>query len=252
MENEKMEIIGYSERGILSSLLYEINYTKNSIDLLDSFFKMILFPLRGKPRVSITDAKVLVEHSLSEFGDTDAILLLDTDQGKKTVFIEAKVKTSQSNEWTVENQFEKFKKEKKKGKVNSSNLISQLYHKTKLMYALKQHDIPKLITGIKFPKWSSRQIRKIGKNPVVLNAVGMLEEYKDEVFYIGIVPDTAENINEFFKSNEAALGNIFNNFTGLNLPNWGAVAWHEIYEFCKIINLKETLKVFKHNENQIY
>ena len=72
-----------------------------------------------------------------------------------------------------------------------------------------------------------------------------------------ILPDdqyAKDKIEEIldFKSREQELGNIFNKFKGLDLPNWGAVPWLRIHEFCQTYNLNQTLNVFTHNKSQIY
>jgi hypothetical protein len=41
-----MEIIGYSERGMLNSLFYEIAYSQNDLQLFNEFLKSIYFPYK--------------------------------------------------------------------------------------------------------------------------------------------------------------------------------------------------------------
>jgi hypothetical protein len=86
-----MRIIGYSERGAVNALLYEIAYAPNSAELLQRLLARARFPLAGGPG-PVETATVLMEQSLSDFGDADAILLLDGSGGKSAVFLEAKVK----------------------------------------------------------------------------------------------------------------------------------------------------------------
>ena len=113
---------------------------------------------------------VFIEQSLSDFGDADAIVLIDrTEGGKSAVFIEGKVKSSQAATWTLTEQFETFRLGLD-SKVSSSNLFTQLYHKVRFVEAARCGDKNALHTGVPFPTCSSKQLRRIGKNPVVLRA----------------------------------------------------------------------------------
>jgi len=165
-----MEIIGYSERGLLNSLFYEIMYSKNNLELFNEFLSLISFPY-DSVYFNVNDAKILVEQSFSDFGDADSVVLLDNSQSKQCVFIEAKVKTSQRKTWSIEKEFETFIEGSNQGKVSSSNLFVQLYYKVRLIKALQNKTL--FQKGVSFPEClltKSKRVRKIGNNKVVLEA----------------------------------------------------------------------------------
>jgi len=121
------------------------------------------------------DLTIFIEQSFSDFGDADALLLIDNDNVKQSLFIEAKVKTSQQKFWSIEDEFNsfndeirKFYKRTKENKLSSSNLFTQLYRKLRFYNAMKADGIDLLKRGVNFPKCSSKEIKKIGKNKVVL------------------------------------------------------------------------------------
>lgn len=149
-----MEIFGYSERGMINSLMYTIGEDK---ELLKAFIKLISLP----ESIDIEDAndfEIIIEQSLSQFGDADLIIIAHCNNNKKKVlFFEAKVKTSQGN-WKIGNQFAKFT-DKNKGKYNgyASNLFYQLRLKTLLVDKLKGNRI--------------EEVRSIGENKIVVKAV---------------------------------------------------------------------------------
>ncbi|OFV68089.1 MAG: hypothetical protein SCAL_000729 [Candidatus Syntrophoarchaeum caldarius] len=51
----------------------------------------------------------MIEQSFSDFGDADAVILVNNQGDKEAVFIEAKVKTSQKPYWSILEEFEDFK-----------------------------------------------------------------------------------------------------------------------------------------------
>jgi hypothetical protein len=123
-----MEIFGYSERGIINSLLYEMKFSQNNLQLLNDFLPLVSFPYQIV-NFKISGAKILIEQSFSDFGDADAVLLLNNEGNNQVNFIEAKVKTSQGK-WSIYDEFEKFKSGVPKSeppKGFSSNLFVQLY-----------------------------------------------------------------------------------------------------------------------------
>ena len=130
-----MNVYGYSERGILNSLLYEIQCANNGDALLSRLIAKASFPFTdNKP--SSGAATVLVEQSFSQFGDADAIILISSNTVNCTIFVEAKV-LSQSRDWQFSAQFSKFEAGLK-SKVDSSNIFTQIYHKQRLVSALKK------------------------------------------------------------------------------------------------------------------
>jgi len=241
-----MKIIGYSERGIINALFYEIKYSAAAESLLENLLSRVRFPLVNGNKLFVSDAEVLIEQSFSDFGDSDALLLINTGKSSISVFVEAKVKRAN---WTIEKEFRKFI-EGTREKVASSNLFTQLYHKVRLVASLGQDGISNLQKGIKFPKSSSKQIRKIGKNKVVLKAIKRLSGYLEETYYIAILPEQQTNLKSFFKNELSQYAP--SDYLDWNVHSYGYLSWSDVEVFCKENKLENTLKVFKFNEGQIY
>lgn len=243
-----MEIIGYSERGLLNSLFYEIRYSQNNLQLLTEFLSLVSIPYFNI-HFQIRKAKILIEESFSDFGDADSVLLVDNNGSKQSIFIEAKVKTFQRQSWSIEEEFRAFKKGIKQNRVSSSNLFVQIYHKVRLIKALQTGGTALLKKGISFPECSSKVIRKIGNNEVVLKAVEMLRQYCNEAIFVALVPDDISKVKNFCQN---ILKNYDPGFQDWEVTNWGYLSWAEVEDFCRKYGLKETQKVFRFNEGQIY
>lgn len=242
-----MKVLGYSERGALNSLLYEIVHSNKGDLLLSCLIARASFPLTERGPIFET-ATVLVEQSLSEFGDADAIIFTTSDAGNCTIFVEAKV-LAQAKDWELSTEFSKFQNGLE-STVASSNLFTQMYHKQRLVLALKKGGIAKLEDGVEFPPCSTRERRRIGKNPVVRKAVELVQQHADHVFYLALVPDTEPRLCAFF---DKELRNV-----SLPLvPEWdvsqyGYLAWAAVKSFCEQFQLTETLSVFEYNCGQIF
>ena len=93
-----VKILGYSERGIVSSLLYEMNARKDSLALFGAFLDLYK-PMCKNERPEFGDLRnvtALLEHSFSDFGDADIILNVNTCGGAShCIFVEAKVSNAQ-------------------------------------------------------------------------------------------------------------------------------------------------------------
>jgi len=213
-----MEIIGYSERGLINSLFYEIKYSKNSLKLFNEFMSLISFPRFNNIDFLIKDITIFIEQSFSDFGDADAVFLIDNNGRKQSVFIEAKVKTFHRRSWSIEKEFKNFYEGIKQDKVSSSNLFTQLYHKLRLIRALKNGGTLSLQKGISFPQCSSRNIRKIGNNKVVLRAVKRLEQYCNDEFFVALVPDDASRVKSFYQ-------NVLKNYNPNDFQEWSVRNW---------------------------
>jgi hypothetical protein len=222
-----MRVTGYSERGAVNALLYEIACSNNALPLLERFLRLGHFPEAKQIGTGLTDAHVLVEQSLSDFGDADAVLLLDAGGAKTAVFLEAKIKPAQTKSWTLERQFEDFSQ----GcltvcGLNSSNVFTQIYHKARLMDGLRSGGIPRLQEGLKFPDPSRKAVRRIGSNPIVLRAIEEIYPYRNDVWFLSLVPDKPPAVHLFFDQ--------FKNiawpppFADTWEPSrWGGMAWEE-------------------------
>ncbi len=242
-----MNVYGYSERGVLNSLLYEILYSNNGDALLNRLIERTSFPLTDdKPSSGTSTA--LVEQSLSDFGSADAIILTTSPVGNYTIFVEAKV-LSQAREWKLSAEFDKFRAGLQ-SVVNSSNLFTQLYHKQQLATVLKGNGIWALQRGVNCPSWSKNQKKKAGNNPVVLNALRLIQQHADSVYYLALVPDSDERASAFFDRELRSVQ--LPNVPGWDVSHFGYLTWAAVKSFCKKYQLAATLDVFAYNPGQIF
>jgi len=225
-----MKILGYSERGIINSLIFSIGEDKT---LMREFIRLINIPEIEESHNIITDYTILLEQSFSRFGDSDLVIILEYEnpKEKKVLFIEGKVKTSQSKKWHLERQFEKFEREEKYT-GSSSNLFFQLYLKKLLFDNCTLNDFDKGIKELRY-----KENRKIGNNPVVLEAVKLLLNCK-EAYYIGLIPASESDIEKFGRKADFDIHFL---------------SWERVYDFCvKEEKLKKVIEIFEFNEGQIF
>ncbi|WP_193844455.1 hypothetical protein [Flavobacterium hungaricum] len=197
------------------------------------FIKLIKIPEIEESRDSITDYTIFLEQSFSRFGDSDLVIILEYEnpEHKKVLFIEGKVKTSQSKKWDLENQFKKFEREEKYI-GSSSNLFFQLYLKKLLFDNCNEGDFA---LGIEEPRF--KENRKIGNNKVVLKAISLVRECQ-EAYYIGLIPSNEEDVTTFSGKTDFKIHFL---------------SWFHVHEFCKKEErLKKVIEIFDYNEGQIY
>ncbi len=230
-----MKILGYSERGIINSLVFSIGEDK---ELMDEFISLINIPEIEKLKDTAKDYTILLEQSFSRFGDADLVIIIHykKPENNKVLFIEGKVKTSSGN-WNIQYQFDKYDDEeqyKKKEKYSgySSNLFFQLYLKQLLF---NNFTISEFEKGVIEPKFDD--IRKIGENKVVLKAIKKIKKCK-VAYYIGLIPTKQVDIDKFESKIDFDMHFL---------------SWEKVYEFCKNEQkLKKVVKIFKYNKGQIY
>jgi hypothetical protein len=261
--NKLVEIGGYSERGIMNALFYDIAFSKKDLKILVELLKLINpFYIDSKLiefEFSHTiGAKILIEQSLSEFGDPDIILLLNgtnsiKSEWKQVIFIEAKVKTSQGKKWEIIKEFNAICID---NKINSSNLFTQLHRKNIFTNAIKGENIDINCFNVKHEENSELITRKLGKNEIVINAAMMIKEYLcwnlDPIF-IAIIPENEKNMISF-KNDITAFNDRMRcilNGAGIT-KNWGYLTWESIKQFSLDNKLSHSLDVFQVNKNQIY
>ena len=91
---------------------------------------------------------------------------------------------------------------------------------------------------------------------MVVDFIEKMKPYVDDVenvFFVAIVPDSSNNINDLF--NNIIKDNEFmrNHFgTDWNAEKWRFVTWQNVEQFCLEQNFTNTIKVFNWNKNQIY
>jgi hypothetical protein len=245
-----MEVKGYSERGVLNALFYELYYTRNCMKVLLNILNLALFPSCSKIGYNWNDALVLIEQSFSDFGDADIVILLDGYDGEKgIVFIEVKVKAQKS--WDICKEYNDFKTGcSSTGGLSSSNLFTQIYFKQGFAIELNKGGLIALQRGIRFPPCTSKPVRKIGNNSVVLDATRIVEPYCNNVWYLSLVPcnkRTAESFLSWLIRQPAPLG-----FHYWDPSSWGIIVWEELFSFCSRSGLCHTLSVFNFNQGQIF
>ncbi len=221
-----MKIFGYSERGIINSLIFNIG---ENMELMNKFLQLITIPT-SLDLEEPTDYTILLEQSLSRFGDSDLIIIVKYKNPADNIvlFFEGKVKTSQVN-WKINSQFNKYNSNEQYSGY-SSNLFFQLYLKKLL---IENYTEIKENGEVLEPQFGDN--RKIGNNPIVLNAFDLIKCNK--AYYIGIVPTLNEDLKQF---TDSSISEIY------------FLSWETIHEFCKDNNLEKVLEVFDYNKEQIY
>jgi hypothetical protein len=247
-----MNVIGYSERGLVNALFYEMARLpqEKARDVLQELLTdEARFPFTDRPP-PFGQVEVLLEQSFSDFGNADALVLIDGQPNRPcSMFIEVKVKTCQLPRWQVAAEFSLFQAGLAL-RASSSNLFTQLYHKVRLVQGLRQGGIPAVKHGIEFPPWSSKQRRRIGRNDVVLGATALLEAKMAKVFYLMIVPDSLGNVAAFFPN----LLNVPHETLrdAWDVSTYGFLTWEQIKAFCERNQLARVLEAFRFNQGQIY
>ena len=245
------QLVGYSERGVFNAVFHEICLSATPVPLLRKLLERIQFPGHSVQFEDITEVEVMIEQSLSDFGDADAIILYRNSRHRGAIFVEGKVKSCQRNRWTTTSEWNAFKKGTMTiKKLSSSNLFTQLYHKVRFVSSLKEEGIEKLEAGVPFPACSTKAVRKIGNNGVVRKAVKKIAQHLTEVHFVSVLPRTPEDAQPFFEKPLDLSHSV--PLDGWSVENWGYLYWQEVEEFCKENGLKHALGVFEFNEGQIY
>lgn len=177
MTKSSTEIYGYSERGMMNALFYWNNDVKSLQKLLE---------ISGVEKFnSYNNFKIIMEGSLSDFGDSDAILIADNNNEKKVFFFEAKV--SNGNSYKLQQQFEKFKS-KKSYNGYSSNLFYQLSLKYYLFNMLKWGE-SNVSEYIKSKGTTSKNPRTVETRNEIVQKIYNLIKSCSKAEYIAITPD---------------------------------------------------------------
>jgi len=209
-----MKIIGYSERGAMNALFYEMAF-KNDKNGMIEFLKLAGI----YDDFSDFDFKIYNEFSLSEFGSPDLVIIAEKGNEKVAFFVEAKVAACDG-----------FKivtaiKEYEKVNPDTSNLFYQLKQKVDFF------EIRKELPGQDKLVESGKGQKSIGNNPVVRKFVELLKNCS-KAEYIAIIPEVSTEDNQWGEKNP--------------IENLRIIYWEKIY--CQFgINLgyeslKETIK----------
>src|SRR4051812_32985977 len=110
--------VGYSERGMVNALFYDMGAKPRDderLARLSDFLGQCHFPRRDPPfpfqGMRLRSAKVRIEQSFSDFGDLDPLVLLEEEAEpprKHALLIEAKVKTAQRASWPIRVEWSEF------------------------------------------------------------------------------------------------------------------------------------------------
>lgn len=221
-----MTVYGYSERRMINSLMYSMNP--------DQMSKFITLLTGDKLLPGDHDSiDILIEQSLSDFGDADLIIMYTTSNKRVAAFIEAKVKTWSTKKWTISSEYRKFNDTSYK--YNGSNIFRQLSLKKALV---ENFDSAKSgITISDSRVCGKKKTKKTGDNSVVQEALNKIRE-ADHFVYIGIVPDSPENINQLKPEDSESCIKF--------------IPWSTIFNFSEHEKLKNALLNFDYNSGQIY
>ncbi|MCI1719987.1 MAG: hypothetical protein LKM37_03045 [Bacteroidales bacterium] len=203
----KTNFIGYSERGMMDALVFSF---MEKPETLTHFLEKI----KGLKIKDIAECELYLEHSLSEFGTPDLVIIVshkDKDSTKDAIFVEAKVKAygglkkSESN-FKSRNKYDGY----------SSNLFYQLYLK-KLLFDNREN----ININININKriWITDKYRKkrtIGQNTTVLKLFNKIVPCKNS-YYVAIVPKLKKDIPEDVAT-----------YTNLNLGSINFISWDSI------------------------
>lgn len=231
-----MKILGYSERGIINSLIFSIGEDE---ELMDGFISKINIPEIESLKDKVKDYTILLEQSFSRFGDSDLVIVIEYEepQKNKVIFIEGKVNTF-NGRWNIQSQFDKYLRP-----LNGANFIktsdywSNLFSQLDLKKLLIEN-WSKIVTDKEFEiNTAYLGNRKIGSNGIVLNALQFVECNISDAYFVGLIPSTEVEIKEFKKRDNT--GNYY-------------ISWEKVHEFCKEYKLEKVLDIFEYNKGQIY
>jgi hypothetical protein len=237
-----IQLRGYSERGMINAICYEIRYSHNGFKLLRDLLRLCTFPSAKPDFTQFHSATMIIEQSFAGFGDLDLLCLLE-GHCTQAICIEAKVKTFDVKHRSIRGEWNRFKSTRRT-KSYRSNLFAQLYGKMRLLKQVSNMD-EEMAADALAEKWS------LGKNQVVRNAAHALSQYCSEGWMIALVPESKANAHAFFETELSA--------PPPGLPDWqythfGYLTWQELFAHCSTHadEWPETLANFKYNEGQIF
>lgn len=175
----KTNFIGYSERGMMDALVFSF---MEKPEKLQVFLQKSIGLELAKDDV----CDLYLEHSLSEFGTPDLVIIVShKDSTKDAIFVEAKVKAYVG----LENSLTQFMDGEP---YNSSNLFYQLYLKNLLF----ENRDTIATTGYIMDKWAKGKViqRRIGNNQTVLKFFNKIVQCKCS-YYVAIVPELEKDIS---------------------------------------------------------
>lgn len=249
-----MKLLGYSERGFINALLYEIAYRQpgEAQELVKKLFQLIKWPcLQPSEEMFNQCNTILVEQSFSDFGDADGLFFFTNGEDGAAVFLEVK----RGEDYTLNRAWKKFigsywSRSGPRGLT--SNLFCQIYFKQRLATALRFESGEDADQGLSFePPFDLRdRMRKTGDNHIVRKSVEVLRKHLGKVYYVLMVPERWTDDLKSWWEHEVAATNPAP--IGWDVSCWGILTIPEIVEFCKENKLSRTLDVVGHNEGQLF
>lgn len=251
-----MQLLGYSERGFINAFFYGVRCHPAPSEVVRAFLGLVQGPARAILPATIESASVdiiMIEQSFSDFGDADAVILASTSQEKVAFFCEAK----RGRKWKLKTEWDKFKARFQTNMAGGeSNVFRQLYLKQRMVQALAAGD--DLHTGIEFdgvlrPNRGTRR-RKIGKNKVVLKAVGKLEPNVRSAYFLILTP-------ERWQDGTTALLQDIQEFgpppcdprpRPWDISRWGVIGLRDVVQLCTDKRLDHAAAVAEFNEGQLF
>jgi hypothetical protein len=248
-----MAILGYSERGIFTSIVYYLDAHK---DKTCGFLKQLGINLDA----DFKDFTFLIEASFSNFGEPDlTVIAKKATEEKVVIFIEGKT-IHNDDPYSVRRAFQTLKDAINAYSINSktkedsrkktgSNLFRQLYFKYELLNFLKNPNSAKEISLV-FKKPNGTP-PTTGTKPVVLRTCNLITGTQ-RYYYAAVLPSeriTSEEFAGFFRD----LGDPgINRFFSANKKSIVCGYWEDIENYFIEIKAQTVIDNFKHNEGQIY
>ena len=208
-----MEIIGYSERGVMNALFYGIAFDKDSQKAEEAMNEILKL---GGIKGDYTDFKIYVEFSLSEFGSPDLVFTASNSKGEKEVFfVEAKVSAGSSYDLDKQKknhiEYIEHPYESKYTNGHSSNLFFQLKEK----YMLFKYGPKTEFVG---------RVRKLGNNDVVCRFYNDITNGVENAHYVAIIP---RQKNQQYQSGKFITEKIIAENDDAMVINF--ISWEDIY-----------------------
>ena len=208
-----MEIIGYSERGVMNALFYGIALDKDSQKANVAMNKILHL---GGFEGDYTDFKIYVEFSLSEFGSPDLVFTASNSNGEKEVFfVEAKVSAGSYYDIVKQRkhhiEYIEHPYESKYANGHSSNLFFQLKEK----YMLFKYGPQTEFVG---------RVRQLGNNDVVCRFYNDITSGVENAHYMAIIPEQG---NSKYQSGKFITEKIIAEMDDAMVIN--LVSWEDIY-----------------------
>ncbi|QDT78243.1 hypothetical protein Mal35_16750 [Gimesia maris] len=248
-EPEQITLFGYSERGMINAVCDDLVNATEPIKAINALFMLCQFPFSTEFDFdSIVKVTVIVEQAFAKYGDLDLLLLLDYSNGRKqSVLIEGKVHTDTDSPKTLGSRWCDFDEYLRGNKKDRSNLFVQIYRKQRLIRQLADVNA-RLLRDAVSDEWT------LGGNQVVRRAANLLKEYRDDPWYVCLVPDSPDEAMQFFETTLVKFRPAPLLLPNWDVKRWGFITWSQIETLARRDPevWKRTVLNFDWNSGQIY